>query len=202
MRVAWLFQSKSQGLQIQRCPMLYTGHSYAVPDSLIGLIAMFGPLVMSSHARVRSFTWQTPSFASSHHLVAENTLYHRKVPIYNLKMCPPWTGSCLPLPGIVQEINTKHSGINIFLLISNIVCWINIKICSQLLHRGGSPQFITILHGGGLPNSLQFYLEGGGGGGSKSIAILQFLKANGTSWSFFSFNWKEVSIPHFFCIHM
>ena len=120
-------------------------------------MAMFRPHV-SSHARVRSFTWQTPSFASSHHLVAENTLYHRKVPIYNLKMCPPWTGSCLPLPGIVQEINTKHSGINIFLLSSNIVCWINIKICSQLLHRGGSPQFITILHGGGLPNLLQFYI--------------------------------------------
>ena len=149
---------------------------------LIGLIAMFGPHV-SSVARVRSFTWQTPSFASSHHLVAENTLYHRKVPIYNLKMCPPWTGSCLPLPGIVQEINTKHSGINIFLLISNIVCWINIKICSQLLHRGGSPQFITILHGGGLPNSLQFYL----GWSSKSIAVLKFLKANGRSWSFFQF---------------
>ena len=37
----------------------------------------------------------------------------------------------LPLLGIVKEINTNHSGINIFLLISgrfNIVCWINTEM--------------------------------------------------------------------------
>ena len=97
---------------------------------LIGLIAMFGPHV-SSVARVRSFTWQTPSFASSHHLVAVyDALYHPKVPIYNLKMCPPWTGKSAS-SWHCKRLNTNHSGINIFLLISgrfNIVCWINTEM--------------------------------------------------------------------------